>query len=383
MLVITDKRLPTDHSFIQGCLASSLPQVGVEVLFLGLSETYHGLQKIDGVQYHLFKVWPGGMLVEALQIIFVFFRLLSHQVAFDTVFTRNDPMALFLGYLYCNFINKKAKHLHHISFLHAQSILSSKFHGIKYKIVAYLDLSFQRLFLKKAHHIFAISDAMRDLLQARHPSLSHKLDALPLGIQEKDFDSPMEFFQRPIEIAYIGTLAASRRLNILIDAIGLYNRRYGALTLKVWGASHDPRDDEALQAYVTHCGLEEQVRLCGKVPRDQVLKTLMRTKIGVCTIPPDNLYKYSSPTKLMEYLAAGCCVIASGGIPEQQSIIEKSGGGILVSFCAEAIADGIHQLRHGPKDAAMMAAQGRDWILKNRDYLSMASHIKRIASGLA
>ncbi|MCD6255800.1 MAG: glycosyltransferase [Deltaproteobacteria bacterium] len=381
MLVITDRRLPTDHSFIKGVLATELPKLGVDVTFLGFSTQYRGLVEIDRVKYQLFKPWPGGLFVEALQMLLVFPIFMWRAKQFDVIFTRNDPIALILGWLYRLLRNPRARHLHQISFLKAEEILQNRSFSIGHKIAAYGDLVIRRLLLGTVDRVFVVSKNMKRYFCFKYPKLANRIDILPLGVLPQDFTSPMEFSARPIDVVYIGTLARSRRLKVIVDAVQIYNQLYGPLTLKIWGASHDPRDDDDLKAYVRKKGLEKQVEILGKIPRGQLIEKLQKTKIGLSTIPPEGLFLYSSPTKLMEYMAAGCCVIATRGIPEQETIIRESGGGILVDFRPKDIAAAIHELLSNPEKAARMGIQGRAYILEYRNYALMAQKVKEAAEG--
>jgi len=376
MLVITDRRLPTDHSFIKGVLATELLKLGVDVTFLGFSIQYRGLVEIDGVKYKLFKPWPGGLFVEALQMLLVFPIFMWRAKQFDVIFTRNDPIALILGWLYRLLRNPRARHLHQISFLKAEEILQDRNSSIGRKIVAYGDLAIRKLLLSSVDRVFAISKAMKEYLCVKYPTLADKIDFLPLGILPEDFTSPMEYSKRPINVVYIGTLARNRRLKVIIDAVQIYNQLYGTLTLKIWGSSHDPRDGDDLKVYVRKKGLEKQVEILGKIPRKQLIEKLQKTKVGLSTIPPEGVFLYSSPTKLMEYMAAGCCVIATHGIPEQETIIRESGGGILVDYRPEAIATAIYRLLSNQDEAARMGMRGRAYMLKHRNYALIAQKVK-------
>jgi len=378
MLVITDRRLPTDHSFIKGVLTTELPKLGVDVTFLGFSTQYRGLVEIDRVKYQLFKPWPGGLFVEALQMLLVFPIFMWRTKRFDVIFTRNDPIALIIGKIYRLLRYRNAKHLHQISFLKAEQILRDPDRSFGYKIAAYGDLMVRRLFLTKVDKIFVVSKPMADYLQTKYPKIINKIEILPLGISVEEFSSPLPYNARPIDVVYIGTLAKVRRLEVVIDAIRIYNQRYGPLSLKIYGASYDPRDERNLKDYIQKQGLEKKVQIFGRIPREQVLKILQKTKIGLSTIPPEGLLIQCSPTKLMEYMAAGCCVIATRGIPDQEAIIKESNGGILVDYKAEEIATAIYELLRNPEKASNMAMQGRAYILEKRSYAKLAQNIKRI-----
>ena len=376
LLVITDKLLPSDHSFVQGVLQTALPALGVEVTFFGFSHTRHGRWGEGGVRYRAFRPWPGGVAAEALQLVARFVPLLLGRARYDAVFTRNDPVALLLGRLY-RARHRRARHAHQISFLHAEGLLAQGARGGA-RLKAYGDLLLRNALLPGVDRVFAVSAQMARDLRRRHPRMGARLDHLPLGVLPADFEGALPYEARPIEAAYVGTLGAARRLEVVVEAVARYNADHGPLTLHVWGASHDPQDDEALRGHVARLGMQQRVLLLGRLPRAEVLERLKRTQVGLCAIPPEGVFVHSSPTKLMEDMAAGCCVVATSGIDDQERIVRESGGGVLVAFTPEAIAAGLRRALGDPTFAARAAARGRAYILEHRDYAAMARKVKRL-----
>ena len=85
----------------------------------------------------------------------------------------------------------------------------------------------------------------------------------------------------------------------------------------------------------------------------------------------------SSPIKLFEYMAMAKPAVANEEIPEQKEVLGESGAGILVPFTPEAFADAIIELLDNPERAAEMGQRGRQWVVKNRSYESLARQIEQ------
>ena len=69
-------------------------------------------------------------------------------------------------------------------------------------------------------------------------------------------------------------------------------------------------------------------------------------------------------------------VVANQEIPDHKMVLEQSGGGILVSFTAEAFANAIIELIDDPERAAERGRRGREWISNNRTYEILARELE-------
>lgn len=90
------------------------------------------------------------------------------------------------------------------------------------------------------------------------------------------------------------------------------------------------------------------VQILGTVSRDKLPSIMSNMDVGMSLIPPKPVYYESSPTKVAEYLGAGLAVLANKGIPMQERFLEESGGGVLVEWSVESIADGIIEFSSSP-----------------------------------
>lgn len=377
MAVMVDKDLPTDHSFIEGVISRNLPELGCEVNFIGFSgEKEQNLKEKNNLKFILVKRKGRNFFFEKFQKLNSFSKQLNSLGEIDLLFTRNDPIYLVIGWLYKR-KNPNMKHFHQISHLHAYRLIENRYF-LKPKIFPKVigDLALRRIFINKVDKVLAISDGMKEFIKKKFPATHDKIEVFPLGIETSEFQRDfLPFSQRKFDVIYIGTLSKTRRIDIIVDAIKLYKEKYGDICLQIWGSSTNERDNQELEKYINSSGLGESVKLNGRVSRREVLDHLKNARIGLSTIPPEGLLKDISPTKLMEYLASGCFVIASKGIKEQENIIQDSESGVLIDFKVESIAEAIYSALNTIKNSEESARKGREYILKNRNYKNMTKRI--------
>lgn len=369
--VLVDKDIPTDHSFLQGVLEKSMYKENCEVTFIGYPS---GLKPVapEGAKFITVDNPPDNFFKKKYHKVVNFINKIKEAGPFDVLYTRNDPVYLIIAWHL-----KKAGvvklHFHQISHLHA---FASARGNTVYKIKSSGDIFLRKIFLKYADCIMLISEQMKSFLDKEWPQFKSKYLVYPLGIEVGDFKDSKPYNQRNYEVVYIGTLAASRKVDVIIDAIRIYNEKYGNLEMHIWGGSHNKQDDIFVKNHAKKAGLENKIHFYGKIGRLEVLEKLKDTKIGLSTIPNDGILNQISPTKLMEYLAAGCCVVATGGIKDQEDIIQGAYGENPIVFEANAIADAIYTILNDNDKANQLSLAGREYIFENRSYSQMAKQLR-------
>ena len=241
----------------------------------------------------------------------------------------------------------------------------------------------QRRVLESADLVLAISDRMRAELIADGIS-PDKVMSFPLGFDAGHECDPGDGARIRRELGiegkptviYVGALDRMRRLDFLLDAMLHVRRELPAAVLLLLGSARFQDDLRWLENQAAERGLEGTVRFLGAVPRAAVPRYLMAATLSVAPIPPIPAYLVSSPTKVVESLGMGVPVVANEEIPDQQSIIEESGGGTCVSYSAEAFASAIVSYLRDPAAARMAGERGREYILRTRSYESLADAIE-------
>ncbi len=367
--VLIDKDIPTDHSFIQGIFENCLLKHDVNVTFIGFRN--ENIPQKPQVKYVFIKGMYSNFILRKLHKL-ISFALAVFKSKPSVLFTRNDPVYLIIGWL-AKLRLPQLIHVHQVSHLHAYS--SSLQSSFLFRIKSFGDKQIRILFLKATDMICVISDEMKRFLIKEWPAHTQKLRVYPLGVHEADFRESKSLEERDVDLIYIGTFAKSRQLNIVVDAINSYQQKYGSINVVFLGGSHNQEDDQMLENYAKNIDMPHPIQFIGKLSRKEALQQLANAKIGLSMIPSHGLFKQISPTKLMEYLAAGCFVIASKGIVDQENILKNAPSGELVDFDPDKIVEAIHRGMNNLDNSNKSAKNGREYILKHREYDTMAKRL--------
>jgi glycosyltransferase involved in cell wall biosynthesis len=164
-----------------------------------------------------------------------------------------------------------------------------------------------------------------------------------------------------------------RDLTILIRSFALLKKQVATATLLMVG---DGTERERLEECARDLGVDGGILFTGRVRPEEIPDYIDAAQIGVSVIPPLDVYKLSSPIKMLEYMAMGRPVVANEEIPEQKEAVDASCGGVLVKYDPESIAAGMLALCEDPVRAGEMGERGREWIVKNRSYEAMARRLE-------
>jgi glycosyltransferase involved in cell wall biosynthesis len=165
-----------------------------------------------------------------------------------------------------------------------------------------------------------------------------------------------------------------RHLDILIHAFSKVKNSRKDVKLLMVG---DGNDKSNLERLAGELGSKDNVVFTGQIYSHEIPNFIAAANIGVSPVPPLFFYKLSSPIKMFEYMALGKPVVANDEIPEQEEVIQESGGGVIVKFEAKSFADGIIELLNDPERAREMGKQGQEWVVKNRSYNILARKLER------
>jgi len=236
-----------------------------------------------------------------------------------------------------------------------------------------------RYILHKADLIFPISQWMeKELIGKGIPKL--KMMPLPMGVNPERFSLNIDGTKIREKydlsdakvILYTGTMDKLRKLSIIIYAFSKVREQRDNVKLLMVG---DGNDKNNLKELSTKLGISADVIFTGQVSYFDVPYFIAAADICLCPVPPLDIYKVSSPTKMFEYMAMGKPVVANEEIPEQKKVIEESGGGVLVKFEAKSFAEGIMELLDNPSKAKKMERKGYKWVVKNRSYENLAREV--------
>jgi glycosyltransferase involved in cell wall biosynthesis len=237
-----------------------------------------------------------------------------------------------------------------------------------------------RVILRYADHVFVQSEQMKQDV-GTHGIPSEKITPVPMGVTEKAFHPAASGIDEikvvPNRIVYLGTLAAVRRMETIIQAMPALLREVPSAHLYMIGDGNYPSERAFLEAEAKRLGVGEQVTFTGFLPLEEAWKIVLTAQVCLSPIYPTPTLKVGSPTKLVEYLALGKPVVANDH-PEQSRIIAETRAGICVPWSSDAFASAIAEVLRHPDKFATMAASGRDWVRVNRTYGRIADSVYQI-----
>ncbi|MEJ2613081.1 MAG: glycosyltransferase family 4 protein [Candidatus Thiodiazotropha sp.] len=242
------------------------------------------------------------------------------------------------------------------------------FKFILYKIIA-----------KYSDHIFVQSDKMKQDMQINGVK-DDKMTPIYMGISKKHLDY-YKTFQRVKKsdgikrIVYLGTLDKARRLDFLIRVHAMVVSKCNNVELYFVGGGIDTSDEELLRKEARRLGVENSIVFTGYVNIDTALQYVKESDVGLSPYYPTFIYNSTSPTKLIEYMALRCPVVANTH-PEQTLIINESGAGLCVPWEEKEFADAILHILNNPDVAEEMGRRGYEYVSKHRSYSILADKLE-------
>jgi glycosyltransferase involved in cell wall biosynthesis len=239
-----------------------------------------------------------------------------------------------------------------------------------------------RWILPRCDHAFVQSEQMRRDVAA-HGISPEKLTPVPMGVAASDVRPPRTVpsdaagsVARAIELAYLGTLNAQRRLEVLVEMLALLRQRGAVVRLRFIGGGDNADDQARLERRAVDLGVQQHMEITGFLPREAALALVQRADICLSPFFPTPVLRSTSPTKLVEYLALGLPVVANDH-PEQRRVLSESRAGVCVPWGARYFARGVAWLAaRGAAERLRMGESGRQWVLAHRMYSRIADELE-------
>jgi glycosyltransferase involved in cell wall biosynthesis len=236
-----------------------------------------------------------------------------------------------------------------------------------------------KMLLRAADHVFVQSDEMRREIGRKGIALE-KMTAVPMGIKVPQFaESGADRKVIPADVRsflYLGSLSRSRYIDFLLRVLVRVCVEIPDARLYLVGKAEDAEDEEFLKQEAKRLGVGASVVFVGQLPQAKALQYVRDADVCVSPLYPTPVFNVASPTKLVEYMAMGKAVVANTH-PDQQFLIEESGGGYCVPYEEEAFAQAIIALLRAPDMARMMGERGKRFALTHRTYGTIADVVER------
>ncbi len=233
-----------------------------------------------------------------------------------------------------------------------------------------------RLICPGADHVFVQSRQMlKDM--ASYGISEGSMTPVPMGVSTRLVEQIGHSGDGALEadrVVYLGTLAAARRLEFLVEVWEKVKANRPQAELWIVGDGDRPSERLDLERKFYEHGLSSSVRFTGFLPLTDALAIVSTAKVCLSPIYPSQILNAGSPTKLVEYMALGRPVVCNTQ-PEQAEIMASSGAGLCVDWSASAFAAAILELLNHPTEAEAMARKGPPWVAEHRSYPLLASQV--------
>jgi glycosyltransferase involved in cell wall biosynthesis len=285
-----------------------------------------------------------------------------------------------IAHVHCHFSNHPA----------AAGFVINRLTGIPYSFTAHgFDLHVDRHMLcekvAEAAFVVAVSEYNRKLILEECGERSRsRLTVIHCGVDTGLF-RPREraAAARPFSILCVGTLHEVKGQAYLVETCRLLVEAGVDVTCTLVG---DGPDRTTLVRQITTAGLEGRVAVAGRRTRAEVAELIGRAHVLVSpSVPTAEGKREGIPVVLMEAMASGVPVVASGisGIPE---LVEDGKTGLLVPpRDPSALASALHRLHDDPAFRESLARAGREMVEREFDVRKNAGdlvHRFRIHGGV-
>lgn len=225
---------------------------------------------------------------------------------------------------------------------------------------AQLAATIERRVFAATDRVLAVSKTLARLLEEAGVA-GDRIEVVPNAIDPAKFPVPQRRSEGPFTIGFVGSLKPWHGVEVLLDAFRRALGSVPSLRLEIVG-------DGPARALVEHADLPADCFLYrGALPHAEALRLLSRWDVGAAPFlaVPDF---YFSPLKLVEYMAAGLCPVASDQ-PEIRELLGAGERGLLVpAGDARALAQAFVELAGNPERTHAIGRRGREYVLQERSW---------------
>ena len=223
----------------------------------------------------------------------------------------------------------------------------------------------EREVFARTDRIFAVSETLAELV--RDDATAGKIEVVPNAVD------PAEFKARPgpggeLTIGFAGSLKPWHGVELLLEAFERALAVAPKLRLEIAG-------DGPERAAVERARLPaEAFRYLGQLAHADTVHAMARWDVGVAPYLPMIRF-YFSPLKLVEYMAAGVCPVASDN-PEIRVLLGDGTRGVLFRpGSAGELAQAFVDLAREPERAAAIGARAREYALGSLSWQAVAERV--------
>lgn len=224
-------------------------------------------------------------------------------------------------------------------------------------LISYLFSIYEAYVAKRISGILSVTENICNRFKKQNKNVELVAN-YPL-LEEAKKMNQLDFKKNEKQICYIGGLFPTRGISEMIESIENINVEL------VLAGTFSP---ESFKSELENKNSWKKVNFLGHVKREEIMKILKTSKLGLVTLHPTRSYVESLPIKMFEYMSAGLPVIASN-FPKWKNIINETNCGICVNpLDPNEIAKAIEFFLTKPEKAKEMGQNGRKLIEKKYNW---------------
>jgi glycosyltransferase involved in cell wall biosynthesis len=227
--------------------------------------------------------------------------------------------------------------------------------------------------LRAANVILPVSQALADW--AHDQGATAPIEVVGNGVDAALFPEPPRPRTDRLVVGFAGSLKPWHGIDVMLDACRTALQAHSQLSLEVVG-------DGPMRAALAAAGLPaERFRHVGAVDHARAVEHIRQWHVGLAPYH-DVPGFYFSPLKVLEYMAAGLCTVASD-LGQIRELIGKGDRGILVpAGNAAAIAAALGRLATDPEEARRRGTLARAYVLRHHTWAQNAVQVLTCARAL-
>jgi len=168
---------------------------------------------------------------------------------------------------------------------------------------------------------------------------------VPTGIDIEAYHLPDERLAEVPVIFYVGR---DKDIDLLLDAAALVHKRLSGVTVRLAGVDANTYPEYADKPYIEFLGFVSEADLRREIARAHV-----------CTVPYRNAVTAGRPVKILEYMSAAKCIVATD-LPFNMQMLTDSENAIITDADPNSFAEGLLRALDDPDERDRLAAQAHE-----------------------
>ena len=174
-------------------------------------------------------------------------------------------------------------------------------------------------------------------------------------------------------VLYHGHLGPERGIQELVESILILRNTIPDVSLILLGSFRLQKFQDDILSTIEDNRLSDNIKWVAQVPHQDVWTYLNKAAVGVIPFRQNSLFMNCTPTKLFEFMAAGCGIIASDLPPIRHHVGESIQWSCPGS--AQSIAEGLIKLLQNPRLLENQVCKNRSLILNQYNWESISNKL--------